>query len=75
MSDKDKVAVLLSELGIEFEVDTIERMGSDWNLSHPNARWAIRCVEGMNRVEGYCGFITEFYFDADGKFISMGIWE
>ena len=75
MRDKDKVASLLSELGIEFEVTNVDRMSKGWKAAHARTRWAIRCIEGMDKVEGYSGFETDFYFDTDGDFVCMGIWE
>jgi len=75
MDDIDKVKTLLSELGIGFEMVRCQKMGERWKATHPAHEQTITCREGMNKVEGYCGFVVEFYFDGDGKFISMGIWE
>ena len=75
MKDIGKVTALLSELGIEFEAGNVDGMHELWKTSHPTACQTIWCAQGMDKVGGYCGFITEFYFDAGGKFISMGIWE
>ena len=77
MNDLDKVKTLLSDLGVGFNVETEceDSQSKEWKATHPMHKQSITCIEGMDKVEGYCGFITEFYFDADGKFISMGIWE
>jgi len=56
MTDKEKLLKLLSEFGVGFREE-----GK-----------SVICDEGMDKVEGYPGFFTEFEFDIDGKFLSMG---
>lgn len=77
MNDIDKVKAFLSELGIGFGLtpECADNMSDEWKASHQIHKQSITCREGMDKVEGYCGFVTEFYFDADGCFLSMGIWE
>ena len=36
--------------------------------------WTIKAHNGPKQV-GYCGFISDWYFDADGKFVRVGNWE
>ena len=59
MNDKEKLKALLTEFGVVFEE-------KDNN---------IVCRDGAEKVGGYLGFFTEFEFDAEGKFISIGAWE
>ncbi len=59
MTDKEKLAALLREFGVEFE----------------EAPESIECAYGHQKVGGYPGFITIFEFDAAGKFEKMGAWE
>lgn len=59
ISDKEKLKRLLTEFGVEFT----EKGNS------------IICDEGSEKVAGYSGFVTEFTFDADGKFVEMGAYE
>ena len=39
----------------------------------PHSRWSLEAERGG--VKGYGGFVCDFDFDGDGKFISVGIWE
>jgi len=75
MKNIDKVTALLSELGVGFEHREEVDMAQGWVDKYPEAAQKLVCKDGMDKVDGYCGFITEFYFDADGKFVCMGIWE
>lgn len=59
MTDKDKLIILLKAFKIGFK---------------DNGK-IIRCEEGMDKVEGYSMFWTDFEFDESGKFIQMGAWE
>lgn len=58
-SDRDKFKRLLQEFGVEFTEKDC----------------SIICEEGSKKVAGYSGFVTEFTFDADGKFVEMGAYE
>ena|SRR3990167_866990 len=62
-TDREKLAVLLTEWGVGFEID--ERLGVN----------NIMCREGGAKIDGYSMFCTMFEFDAAGKFIKMGAWE
>ena len=59
MTDKEKVIQFLTELGVGFVDDEGD----------------IRCAEGMSKVAGYSTFYTQFSFDDDGSFISIGAYE
>ena len=58
-TDKEKFIALLDHLEIGFNE------GDD----------SIVCGDMHERVTGYSGFYTEFEFNDDGDFISMGAWE
>ena len=59
MTDKEKVSALLIELGVGFEVRAE----------------TLTCESGMEKVDGYTGFMTIFEFDSRGKFQQLGAWE
>lgn len=55
-TQKEKFITLLKEFGIGFNDNGL----------------IVRCEQGMEKVDGYYEFSTEFEFDADGNFIKMG---
>lgn len=71
MTDQQKLIVLLTEWGVEFDISA--------RLSHINPKYgsgiSITCRTGKGKIDGYGGFCTIFEFDEDEKFIEMGVWE
>ena len=71
MTDQQKLIALLTEWGVEFNITA--------RLSHECYKFGsgitISCVAGTNKVSGYGGFITDFIFDENEKFVEMGAWE
>jgi len=65
MNDKEKVAALLSELGIG-------SAGSEYDTEDETY---IVCEVGDKKVTGYSGFSSAFKFDGNGKFIKMELGE
>ena len=59
MTHKDKLEALLKEFDIEPVIK-----GNNVILE-----------EGVGNVDGYSGFITQFEFDDNGKFLRVGAWE
>ena len=66
MSDFDKVKSLLDSLGVSYDVIG-ERTVDEGRI--------IKCEEGHEKVCGYIGFMTVFFFDQDDNFIKMGAYE
>lgn len=64
MSDLEKLKALLDDFGVGYKTKSTEDGGT-----------CIECAEGHEKVSGYSGFFTNFYFDRDGKFVDMGAWE
>ncbi len=62
-TDKEKLEELLTEFGVGF------------NQEPSKHRFVISCEAGNNKIGGYCGFYTDFEFDLNGKFVSMGAYE
>lgn len=69
-SDLERLGDLLTEFGVGYRVE--KGSGGD---SFSNYDIRIICEEGGKKVGGYSGFLCDFRFDADGKFIGMGVWE
>ena len=71
MSDKQTLIDMLTRAGVEFEIRTHSekkpfRAGGSSLLDYES----VVLVEA-----GYSGFVTEFFFDADGALLYMGAWE
>ena len=63
MKDIDKFFNLFDEFGIEYKEDIQE------------FQTVITCVEGVEKVEGYYRFFTDFEFGKTGNFVVMGVYE
>jgi len=60
MTDRERLIELLTSWGVGYYV-----IGN-----------CVRCEQGTHaRVGGYLGFLTEFDFDSNGKFVEMGAYE
>jgi hypothetical protein len=59
LTDKDKLCNLFDEFGIEYS----------------QVQNVITIEAKTKGVEGYGGFVTDFSFDENGKFIIAGVWE
>lgn len=64
MTDKEKLIKLFDEFGIGYDV-----------VEDNDGTQKVLLEKGNKKVIGYNGFFTEFYFDGEGKFIEVGIWE
>lgn len=62
-SDLAKLQDLLTEFGVEYKVQT------------HTTEITLSCMQGGTKVIGYYGFQADFYFDLEGKFRNMGVWE
>lgn len=71
MTDKEKLIALLTEFGVGFQE---ERRDKDM-IADGWSEQAVLCEQGMSKVGGYSGFLVDFGFDADGKFVEMGAYE
>ncbi len=66
MTDKQKLITLLTEFGVKLRLGYAEEtdvvVKQSWNGDNP-------------KIEGYAGMYTQFRFDDNGQFISVGAWE
>lgn len=71
MSDIEKLRELLRSWNVPFteEDDVVGRSGKRIQIQRDDLG------DGSETVVGYTGFFTEFSFDNDGKFLSVGAWE
>ncbi len=72
-----KLAFLLEEFGIPFRKDCEE---DTWKITLGYYGDAYQEVAGTEewshpKIDGYPGFYTQFIFDTNGKFLSVGAWE
>ncbi len=66
MTDKEKLIALLDEWGVPYFA------GPDF----VSVGYGPKCpLIESSKVDGYCGFFTDFEFDAEGNFVKMGAWE
>lgn len=76
MTDYNKLKQLLSEFGIGFiEEPLTETKFYQANDVKIKFIKTIRLEVGNEKIDGYSGFSSEFYFDEHDKFIEVGIWE
>lgn len=69
MTDVEKLIELLSSFGVEFSRDDMARADTG-KISD-----VVTLYCGSEKVGGYCGFFTEFEFDENGTFVTVGAWE
>ena len=65
MNDKEKLTALLTEFGIEQKEHEYDSAESSY----------VSYQVGYDKVLGSRGFVTDFEFDHEGKFIQMEIGE
>lgn len=70
-TDKERLVDLFRGFGIAFEDQGIDPP----DPNYPGATSQIVLESRTEKVCGYLGFNTDFAFDAEGKFVSVGIWE
>lgn len=58
-----------------FDCFHIDYAVNNRSLDHAGLDQRIAKVVKIKEGVGYPDFYTEFYFDADGKFICHGLWE
>ena len=63
VTDYEKLKALFDEFGIGYDEMSTGKLGY------------LRCKEGGEKIEGYVEFYTDFDFDKDGNFLTMGAWE
>ena len=66
MTDLETLQGILTKAGIRFTVD-LEREEAPQVVS-------VCSLDGEHNL-GYFGFVTDFFFDADGRLFAMGAWE
>lgn len=71
-TDVAKFRTLFDEMGITY--DMMEGSYNSDNVEKAALVLQLEAKEG-EKVKGYHGFVCEYYFDFDGKFIEVGIWE
>ena len=77
MSDLDKLTALLDSFGVEYYTNTRKGLFNSYQTTTEDQDAIIITteMEDTTKVGGYTNFYTNFEFDKDGKFISMGAWE
>jgi hypothetical protein len=77
-SDYEKLKVLLDDFGVKYS-ESIEKSCTKYPTNEilaENAKLIEVEYDGeCEKVTGYMGFSTVFYFTNEGKFIQMGAWE
>jgi hypothetical protein len=69
MSDLRDLTSLLDRFGVEY----YDRPHAGVGYDHPERAIVIE-TDGPRNV-GYVGFVAEFYFDDDERFVKVGVWE
>ena len=75
MTDREKLKALFDGFGIGYAEEQLEEkvVGAKdaISLSCDNSVYPT----GMKKVSGYDGFYADFFFNSNGKFIEVKIWE
>lgn len=75
MTDLDRLKALFDEWGVEYtEPDYTGRFLGEPVYGDKKAV-EVRATDDNAKVGGYGGFFASFYFNQDGAFHAMGIWE
>ena len=73
-TDKERFLELMSDFGVQAK--TYDEYYKPTCVKDDGMRNTYIIETGIEpKQRGYIGFVTEFEFDADGKFVKMGIWE
>jgi hypothetical protein len=70
MTQKDQLIALFLSFGLTQGTNAFDK---DFDIFE-NTRESTTTVR-LHEGKGYSGFIAEFTFDPDGKFVSHGVWE
>ena len=74
MRDIDTLKRMLDAWGVEYEEKAAGKPSS--NAVDPTPwMWRISIGTDGKKNIGYGGFVCEFYFDDDGMFQKVGVWE
>lgn len=68
-TDKQKLIDLFNEFGVKFEV--LEKSGDQLS----SVSLTVDQSDENSKVTGYRDFCSFFYFEENGKFTKVGIWE
>lgn len=70
MTEREQIVAMLTRAGIRFREltpDTGSPVGAVGGVCiEPDGRWPSH---------GYSGFVTDWWFDADGQLVGVGTWE
>jgi hypothetical protein len=74
----EKLVAVFDDLGIGYyrekrQKDT--RFPNSTSTGYNTEGTTIRIEQGQIKVDGYYGFYADFYFELDGRFIDIGIYE
>lgn len=77
MSDFKKITNLFDELSIGYTIEDSEGgyMIDGKVMKIEGGKKVILEANHHASVIGYNGFTSEYYFDKEGKFVNVGIWE
>lgn len=72
VTDQETIVIMLTAANIPFELFP----AGSGRYTGPEAMISITVDEDEHgKVRGYANFISCFYFDANGKLITMGAWK
>lgn len=69
-TDQEKFEILMIEFGVPFNTQVCQ-----YGEQTGCVRYVIDDETDNPKVKAYGGFYTEFVFDAQGKFMNIGIFE
>ena len=77
MTDLKKLTKLLDGFGVEYEDLPRDVLEPGFPPPEDPTPWLRRLVIGTDGEKniGYGGFVCEFYFDDDERFVKVGVWE
>ena len=72
MTDREELKVLFDRWKVKYREETRD-------LKEGEGKYVVILevpgYDDRTTVIGYGGFVTEFYFDDEDKFLSVGLWE
>lgn len=73
-TDLDRTREFLDSLGVLYSVNPLKDSRRGLKFGRPSGCFGDEYPE-CDKVGGYTGFSTQFEFDKNGKFLTVGAWE